>query len=80
MVHNFEYLEEYHILSYSQIIPLFNTNPYTTISEKPQNKFFYISIFNNIDERIDIYLKKPKVFSGIKLNMINILPPLDGEE
>ena len=75
MVHNFEYLEKYHILSYSRIIPLFNTNPYTTISEKSQNKFFYISIFNNMDEKIDIYLKKPKVFSGIKLNMINILPP-----
>jgi len=72
-----------HKYSYFRIIPLFNINPYITISkedEESQNKLFYISIFNNMDKNMDIFIQKPKVLSEIKLNIINKLPPLDGEE
>jgi len=69
--------------SYFRIIPLFNTNPYIYISkedEKSQNKLFYISIFNNMIINMKIFIQKPKVLSEIKLNILNKLPPLNGEE
>ena len=73
----------YHNPLYFQIIPLFNIDPYITIfkeDEESQDKFFYISIFNNMKEKIDIFIQKPKIFSEIKLNIINKLPPLDAEQ
>jgi len=81
MVPRFECFSSNH-LSYFRIIPLFNTNPYINISkedEHSQNKLFYISIYNNMDINMNIFIQKPKVLSEIKLNIINKLPPLDGE-
>ena len=62
------------------IIPLFNVNPYLTISNKDDinnNKFFYISIYNKYDTQI--YIKKPKIFSQVQLNTIHVLSELKDE-
>ena len=66
-----------------RIIPLFNTNPYLDISkrdESNEDKFFYISIYNEDDEhKQPIYIKKPKLISELQLNTINYLPKLVNE-
>ena len=65
------------------LIPLFKTNPYLTLSEKDKesgDKFFYILIYNNYKNKMNIYIKKPKLFSITQFNTINKLPQLKGEE
>ena len=65
---------------YRQIIPLFSTNPYLSISndkDLDNNKFFYISIYNfNTYRSKIIYIQKPNLFSKVKINAINKLPKL----
>ena len=64
-------------------IPLFNTNPYLSISKEEQesnNKFFYILIYNLHHRDLTVFIKKPKLFSDININKINKLPQLKGEE
>ena len=64
----------------SPIIPLFKTNPYDYIEEKGENAFFYILIYNLNYNARDIIIKKPKLYSDIKLNEINILPQTAEDE
>ena len=84
---------KYDIFSYSTVkcppnfplIPLFKTNPYLTLSEKDKNsgdKFFYILLYNNniYKNKMNIYIKKPKLFSITQFSTINKLPQLKGEE
>ena len=69
------------IYEYSQIISFF-LNPYSYISnstEKPNEKFFYIFLFNNGDSNSQILIKKPKLFTDININKINTFPKLEGE-
>ena len=65
----------------SPLFPLFKTNPYDSIvSKDSNNKYFYISIFNNFIKEIEVLIKKPKIYTGVKLNQINILPQLKNED
>ena len=66
--------------SISPIIPLFQVNPYKYIQENLINstdKFFYIFLVNDDYFEKTIYIKKPMIYSNIKLNQINILPQLN---
>ena len=65
----------------SPIIPLFKVNPYEYINKNIINsndRFFYIVIFNDDNNNQTIYIKKPKLYLDAKLNKINILNKLDG--
>lgn len=67
---------------YSSIIPLFKLNPYTMISENKtdtNDKYFCFLIYNERYDEINLLLKKPKIFSEIKFNELNILPQLINE-
>ena len=78
-----EFLVKY-IYDISPIIPLFKVNPYEYINKNnlnTNNRFFYIVIFNgdyNNQNNQTIYIKKPKLYLDAKLNKINILNKLDG--
>ena len=58
----------------SPIIPLFKTNPYNYISKQKSKRFLYISIYNLNYNTREILIKKPKLYSDIKLNEIYTLP------
>ena len=59
------------------IIPLFRVNPYNEIKNLENNKYIYILLYNVIvKNQINIYIKKPMLYSDVKLNKINILPQL----
>ena len=65
----------------SPIIPLFKVNPYDYINKNILNsndRFFYIVIFNDDNNNQTIYIKKPKLYLDAKLNKINVLNKLDG--
>ena len=68
----------------SKIIPPLSVNPYSYIpknSKKSDEKFFYILIYNPyFNEVKSIYIKKPKLYTDIKLKQINTFPQLKGEE
>ena len=71
------------IYEYNNIIPLFKVNPYSYIpnnSEKSDEKFFYILIYNPYCIQEYIYIKKPKLFTDIKPKQINTFPQLKGED
>jgi len=64
------------------IIPLFNINPYTKIpsnSNSSDDKYFYITIYNEGDSNKKIFIKKPKNVVESQLNQLNILPKLTEE-
>ena len=64
----------------SPIIPLFKVNPYAQISEDSEDKFFYIVIYMNrfVEYKTRIYIiRKPKLYTDIQFNTINVLPKLD---
>ena len=64
------------------VIPLFKMNPYLNIPNniKSNDKYFYILIYNyyKYDNSL-LYIKKHKIFTNVKLNKINTLPQLKGE-
>ena len=67
----------------SQVVPLFNANPYSYIPNninKSDEKFFYILIYNAESFNKYIYIKKPKLYTDLKLKKINSFPQLKGEE
>jgi hypothetical protein len=67
----------------SQVVPLFNANPYSYIPNninKSDEKFFYILIYNSDYFEKTIYIKKPKLYTDIKLKQIITFPQLKGEE
>ena len=73
----------YNLANFPSVIPLFKINPYNEIkkySSLENNKYLYILIFNkyNSYESRYIYIKKPMPYSDVKLNKINILPQLSG--
>ena len=62
------------------VIPLFQVNPYQYIKDNSiisEEKFFYIYIFNDYNYEQNIYIKKPKIYSDVEFNKLNILPQLD---
>ena len=75
-----EFLVKYNY-DISPLTPLFKVNPYDYINKNILNsndRFFYIVIFNADANNQTIYIKKPKLYSDAKLNKINILNQLDG--
>ena len=69
------------IYEYGQIVPLFNVNPYSYIPNnlsKSDEKFFYIFLYNYGADYLSI--KKPKLFTDVKLKSINFFPQLKGED
>ena len=63
------------------IIPLFRVNPYEHIKNNSllnidNNKYFYILIYNYYNQK-KVQIKKPMLYSNIKLNTINVLPQLN---
>ena len=63
------------------IIPLFRVNPYEQINKNSllntdNNKYFYILIYNYIYQK-KVHIKKPMLYSNVKLNTINVLPKLN---
>ena len=58
-------------------IPLFNLNPYDEIENNllDENKFFYILIYSKYESQI--YIRKPKLFSNVKLNTFNFFSELN---
>ena len=60
-------------------IPLFKINPYNYIESNllSNNKYFYILLFGYEDySSKTIYIRRPKIFSDVKINTINYLPEL----
>ena len=67
----------------SLVIPLFNVNPYSYIpknSVKSDEKYFYILIYNYGYYQNDIFIKKPKLFTDLKLKKVYSFPQLKGED
>ena len=66
----------------SPIVPLFRVNPYEQITENSlndENKYFYILIYNYY-RQMKIYIKKPMLYTDIKLNNITALPQLNEKD
>ena len=62
----------------SPFIPLFKVNPYDELkkySSNEPNKYLYILIYNPYHQNI-IHIKKPMLYSDVKINKLNILPKL----
>jgi len=71
------------IYEYSHFVPLFKVNPYSHIpnkSNKSDEKFFYILLFNYGYSNIYISIKKPKLYTDINLKKMNIFPQLKGDD
>ena len=69
-----------HLENISPVIPLFQINPYNYIKDNSlisEEKFFYIYIINEYKYEQNIYIKKPKIYSDLEFNKLNILPQLD---
>ena len=69
-----------HLEDISPVIPLFQVNPYDYIKDNSiisEEKFFFIYIINEYNYEQSIYIKKPKIYSDVEFNKINILPQLD---
>ena len=69
--------------SLNSIIPLFKLNPYSFVLEnsKDSNKSYFITMYNKNEYKSEkILIKKPKLFSELKLNTFNLLPSLKGED
>ena len=71
------------IYEYSHFVPLFKVNPYSHIpnkSNKSDEKFFYILLFNYGNSDSYISIKKPKLYTDINLKKMNIFPQLKGDD
>ena len=61
----------------------FSANPYSYIpknSKKSDEKYFYIFISSSSSYSAGLLIKRPKLFTDINLNKINIFPQLSGED
>jgi len=78
-----EYIGTKNNYEYSHLVPLFKVNPYSYIpnnTNKSDEKFFFILLFNYGYKDYYISIKKPKLFTEINFQKINIFPQLKGED